>query len=126
MSNQRHWEEPMQAYVRVLLAGREGPRGKDFNMRWIASMVADVHRLLTRGGIFIYPWDRKDPSRPGKLRLMYEANPMAMLVEQAGGAAPNGRARILEIGRASCRKRGCTYGSISVVAVSLKTKHKQE
>src|SRR3546814_18412611 len=87
----------MQAYVRDLLAGREGPRGKDFNMRWIASMVADVHRLLTRGGIFIYPWDRKDQSRPGKLRLMYEANQMAMLVEQAGGAATNGRARTLDV-----------------------------
>ena len=97
MSNQRHWEAPMQGYVGDLLAGREGPRGKDFNMRWIASMVADVHRILTRGGIFIYPWDRKDPSKPGKLRLMYEANPMAMLIEQAGGAATDGRQRILDI-----------------------------
>ena len=70
MSNQRHWEAPMQDYVRDLLAGREGPRGKDFNMRWVASMVADVHRILTRGGIFIYPWDRKDPGKAGKLRLM--------------------------------------------------------
>ena len=95
MSNQRHWEAPMQAYVADLLAGREGVRGKDFNMRWIASMVADVHRMLTRGGIFIYPWDRKDPSKAGKLRLMYEANPMSMLIEQAGGAATNGRERIL-------------------------------
>ncbi|MCG8275031.1 class 1 fructose-bisphosphatase [Stenotrophomonas sp. NLF4-10] len=97
MSNRRHWEVPMQGYVGDLLAGREGPRGKDFNMRWIASMVADVHRILTRGGIFIYPWDRKDPSKPGKLRLMYEANPMAMLIEQAGGAATDGRERILDI-----------------------------
>ncbi len=97
MSNQRHWEAPMQAYARDLLVGSEGPRGKDFNMRWIASMVADVHRILTRGGIFIYPWDKKDPTRAGKLRLMYEANPMAMLVEQAGGAATNGRDRILDI-----------------------------
>ena len=95
MSNQRHWEAPMQGYVADLLAGGEGPRGKDFNMRWIASMVADVHRILTRGGIFIYPWDKKDPSKPGKLRLMYEANPMALLIEQAGGAATNGRERIL-------------------------------
>src|SRR5690606_29081132 len=105
ISNQRHWEAPMQDYVRDLLAGREGPRGKDFNVRWIASMVADVHRLLTRGGIFIYPWDRKDPSRPGKLRLMYEANPMAMLVEQAGGAATNGRARILEVAPTQLHQR---------------------
>ena len=97
MSNQRHWEAPMQDYVRDLLAGAEGPRGKDFNMRWVASMVADVHRILTRGGVFIYPWDRKDPGKPGKLRLMYEANPMAMLVEQAGGAATDGRARILDV-----------------------------
>ncbi|KAA8920109.1 MULTISPECIES: class 1 fructose-bisphosphatase [Xanthomonas] len=95
MSNQRHWEAPMQQYVADLLAGSEGVRGKNFNMRWIASMVADVHRILTRGGIFIYPWDKKDPGKAGKLRLMYEANPMGMLVEQAGGAASTGRARIL-------------------------------
>lgn len=97
MSNQRHWEAPMQRYVEDLLAGKEGPRGKDFNMRWIASMVADVHRILTRGGIFIYPWDRKDPGKPGKLRLLYEANPMSFLIEQAGGAATDGRARLLDI-----------------------------
>jgi fructose-1,6-bisphosphatase I len=105
MSNKRHWEAPMQGYVDALLAGREGPRGKDFNMRWIASMVADVHRILTRGGIFIYPWDRKDPSKAGKLRLMYEANPMAMLVEQAGGAATDGRARILDIAPTQLHQR---------------------
>lgn len=97
MSNKRHWEAPMQQYVDDLLIGKEGPRGKDFNMRWIASMVADVHRILTRGGIFIYPWDKKDPGKPGKLRLMYEANPMSFLIEQAGGAATNGRQRILDI-----------------------------
>jgi fructose-1,6-bisphosphatase I len=97
MSNQRHWDAPMQRYVADLLVGRDGPRGKDFNMRWVASMVADVHRILSRGGIFIYPWDRKDPDKPGKLRLMYEANPMAMLVEQAGGAATDGRTRLLEL-----------------------------
>ena len=97
MSNQRFWEPPMQAYVGDLLAGNEGPRGKDFNMRWVASMVADVHRILTRGGIFIYPADRKDPSKPGRLRLMYEANPMAFIVEQAGGAATTGRERLLDV-----------------------------
>ncbi|RMH93867.1 class 1 fructose-bisphosphatase [Lysobacter pythonis] len=97
MSNKRHWETPMQQYVDDLLIGKEGPRGKDFNMRWIASMVADVHRILTRGGIFIYPWDRKDPNKPGKLRLMYEANPMSFLIEQAGGAATDGRGRIMDI-----------------------------
>jgi fructose-1,6-bisphosphatase I len=96
-SNQRHWEPAMQGYVADLLAGKDGPRGRDFNMRWVASMVADVHRILTRGGIFIYPADRRDPSKPGRLRLMYEANPMAMLVEQAGGAASTGRARLLEV-----------------------------
>ena len=95
----------MQDYVRDLLAGTQGPRGKDFNMRWIAAMVADVHRILTRGGIFIYPWDRKDPSKPGKLRLMYEANPMALLVEQAGGAATDGRARILDIAPTQLHQR---------------------
>ena len=97
MSNQRFWEAPMQAYVGDLLAGREGPRGKDFNMRWVASMVADVHRILTRGGIFSYPLDAKCADKGGKLRLMYEANPMSWLVEQAGGAATNGRQRILDI-----------------------------
>ncbi|MBS7458186.1 class 1 fructose-bisphosphatase [Coralloluteibacterium stylophorae] len=105
MSNQRHWDAPMQRYVADLLAGADGPRGKDFNMRWVASMVADVHRILTRGGIFIYPWDRKDPSKPGKLRLMYEANPMAMIVEQAGGAATDGRGRIMDIQPGSLHQR---------------------
>ena len=97
MSNMRHWDEPVRRYVDECLAGREGPRGKDFNMRWIASMVADVHRILTRGGVFMYPWDKREPNKPGKLRLMYEANPMAWVVEQAGGAATNGRQRILDI-----------------------------
>ncbi|QDH68693.1 class 1 fructose-bisphosphatase [Marilutibacter alkalisoli] len=97
MSNQRFWEPPMQRYVGDLLAGREGPRGKDFNMRWVASMVADVHRILTRGGIFSYPLDSKCAGKGGKLRLMYEANPMAFLVEQAGGAASTGRQRMMEV-----------------------------
>jgi fructose-1,6-bisphosphatase I len=97
MSNQRHWEAPMQAYVGDLLAGKEGPRGKDFNMRWVASMVADVHRILSRGGVFLYPWDKREPDKPGKLRLLYEANPMGFIVEQAGGSASNGRQRILDI-----------------------------
>ena len=105
MSNQRHWEAPMQDYVRDLLAGETGPRGKNFNMRWIASMVADVHRILTRGGIFIYPWDRKDPSKAGKLRLMYEANPMSLLVEQAGGASTNGRTRIMDMAPTQLHQR---------------------
>ena len=95
----------MQAYVQELLAGRDGDRGKDFNMRWIASMVADVHRILTRGGIFIYPWDRREPERAGKLRLLYEANPMALLVEQAGGAATDGRQRILDLAPTQLHQR---------------------
>ena len=97
MSNQRFWEPPMQAYVGDLLSGTEGPRGKDFNMRWVASMVADVHRILTRGGIFSYPLDSKCAAKGGKLRLMYEANPMSLLVEQAGGAASTGRQRMLDV-----------------------------
>jgi len=97
MSNMRHWDAPVKRYIDECLAGSEGPRGKDFNMRWIASMVTDVHRILTRGGVFMYPWDKREPNKPGKLRLMYEANPMAWVVEQAGGAATNGRQRILDI-----------------------------
>ena len=97
MSNMRHWDEPVKRYIDECLQGQDGPRGKDFNMRWIASMVADVHRIMTRGGIFMYPWDKREPNKPGKLRLMYEANPMAWLIEQAGGAATNGRERIMDV-----------------------------
>ena len=97
MSNQRHWEAPVQRYINELLAGSDGPRGKDFNMRWVASMVAEVHRILMRGGVFSYPRDARDPAKPGKLRLMYEANPMSFLIEQAGGAASDGHRRILDI-----------------------------
>ncbi len=97
MSNMRHWAPPVRRYIDECLAGREGPRGKDFNMRWIASMVADVHRVLQRGGVFMYPWDRREPDRAGKLRLLYEANPMALLVEQAGGMAIAGTQPILDI-----------------------------
>ena len=97
MSNMRHWDEPVRRYIDECLQGKEGPRDKDFNMRWIASMVADVHRILTRGGVFMYPWDKREPGKPGKLRLMYEANPMSWLIEQAGGAATNGKQRIMDI-----------------------------
>ena len=97
MSNMRHWDTPVKRYIDECLQGEDGPRGKNFNMRWIASMVADVHRILTRGGIFMYPWDKREPDKPGKLRLMYEANPMGWLVEQAGGAATNGKDRIVDI-----------------------------
>ncbi|WP_255880011.1 class 1 fructose-bisphosphatase [Polynucleobacter paludilacus] len=97
MSNMRHWAQPVQRYVQECLDGVTGARQKDFNMRWIASMVADVHRVLSRGGIFMYPWDQREPNKPGKLRLMYEANPMSFLVEQAGGASINGTQVIMDI-----------------------------
>ncbi len=96
-SNARHWYPPVKRYISELEAGKTGPRGKNFNMRWIASMGADVHRILNRGGIFMYPADEREPDKPGKLRLMYEANPMSLLIEQAGGAATNGKMRILDI-----------------------------
>jgi fructose-1,6-bisphosphatase I len=96
-SNARHWQPPVTRYVNELLAGTTGPRQANFNMRWIASMVADVHRILNRGGIFMYPADARDPDKPGKLRLMFEAYRMAFIVEQDGGAATNGRQRILDI-----------------------------
>ena len=117
MSNMRHWDVPVKRYIDECLQGKEGPRGKDFNMRWIASMVADVHRILTRGGIFMYPWDKREPDKPGKLRLMYEANPMGWIVEQAGGAATNGRQRILDIEPTTLHER---------VSVILGSRHEVE
>jgi fructose-1,6-bisphosphatase I len=105
MSNMRHWAPPVRRYIDECLAGKESVRGKDFNMRWVASMVADVHRILTRGGIFMYPWDKREPNKPGKLRLMYEANPMAFLVEQAGGLATNGTQRIMDINPSKLHER---------------------
>ena len=96
-SNARYWEPPVKRYVDEMTLGESGPLGKEYNMRWVASMVADVHRVLTRGGIFMYPLDEKCRDKGGKLRLMYEANPMAMLVEQAGGAASTGREPILDV-----------------------------
>nr|WP_221893353.1 class 1 fructose-bisphosphatase [Pusillimonas minor] len=97
MSNMRHWESPVKRYIDDCLAGKTGPLAKDYNMRWIASMVADVHRIMTRGGIFMYPRDARASGKKGKLRLMYEANPMSFLVEQAGGAAIDGDKRILDV-----------------------------
>lgn len=96
-SNYRHWEAPVKRYIDELVQGKDGPRGRDFNMRWVAAMVADVHRILTRGGVFMYPVDAKCRDKGGRLRLMYEASPMAMIVEQAGGAASTGRERILDV-----------------------------
>ena len=114
MSNMRHWDEPVRRYIDECLQGKEGPRGKDFNMRWIASMVADVHRILTRGGVFMYPWDKREPHKAGKLRLLYEANPMSWLIEQAGGAATNGKVRILDMQPSQLHER---------VSVILGSKH---
>jgi fructose-1,6-bisphosphatase I len=112
MSNQRHWAAPVQRYIGECIAGKDGPLAKDFNMRWVGSMVADVHRILTRGGVFLYPWDAREPEKPGKLRLMYEANPMAFLVEQAGGLATNGVDRIMEIQPGKLHERvGVVLGS---------------
>lgn len=96
-SNRRHWDPPVQRYIAELDAGKTGPRARDFNMRWVGSMVADVHRILTRGGIFMYPVDAKCRDKGGRLRLLYEANPMGFIVEQAGGAATDGRQRILDV-----------------------------
>ncbi len=97
MSNQRFWEPPVKRYIEECLQGTEGPREKNFNMRWIASLVAEVYRILTRGGVFLYPYDLRDLSKSGRLRIMYEANPMAFIIEQAGGACSTGRERILDI-----------------------------
>ncbi|MET0294542.1 MAG: class 1 fructose-bisphosphatase [Phenylobacterium sp.] len=104
-SNARHWARPVQRYVEECLAGETGVRGKNFNMRWVASMVADVHRILMRGGVFLYPWDAREPNRAGKLRLMYEANPMALLVEQAGGASFDGHGRTLDAAPTALHQR---------------------
>ena len=117
MSNMRHWAPPVRRYIDECLQGKDGPRGKDFNMRWIASMVADVHRILTRGGVFMYPWDQREPNKPGKLRLMYEANPMGWLIEQAGGAATNGQQRILDLQPSQLHER---------VSVILGSRHEVE
>ena len=111
-SNSRFWEPPVKRYVDECLAGKTGPRGKDFNMRWIASMVAEAHRILMRGGVFMYPRDTKDPSKQGRLRLLYEANPVGMLMEQAGGYASTGRQRVLGVTPSTLHQRiGLVFGS---------------
>jgi len=115
-SNSRFWEPPVKRYVDECLAGKTGPRGKDFNMRWIASMVAEAHRILMRGGVFLYPRDTKDPAKPGRLRLLYEANPVGYLVEQAGGRASTGRQPILGVKPSTLHQRiGFVFGSKSEV-----------
>ncbi|SCA57221.1 Fructose-1,6-bisphosphatase class 1 [Candidatus Terasakiella magnetica] len=97
MSNQRHWEAPVKRYIDECVQGTDGPREKDFNMRWVASMVADVHRIMSRGGVFMYPICNKTREKGGKLRLMYEANPMSFIIEQAGGMSSTGRERIMDV-----------------------------
>jgi fructose-1,6-bisphosphatase I/sedoheptulose-1,7-bisphosphatase len=111
-SNSRFWEPPVKRYVDECLAGRTGPRGKDFNMRWIASLVAEAHRILMRGGVFMYPKDTKDPRKPGRLRLLYEANPIGFIMEQAGGRASTGRGPVLEVVPSGLHQRiGFVFGS---------------
>ncbi len=111
-SNSRFWEPPIKRYVDECLAGKTGPRGKDFNMRWIASMVAEAHRILMRGGVFMYPRDTKDPNVPGRLRLLYEANPIGFVMEQAGGRASTGRQPVLGVTPSKLHQRiGLVFGS---------------
>ncbi len=111
-SNSRFWEPPVKRYVDECLAGKTGPRGKDFNMRWIASMVAEAHRILMRGGVFMYPRDTKDPAKPGRLRLLYEANPVGFIMEQAGGRASTGRQPVLGVKPSELHQRiGLVFGS---------------
>jgi len=111
-SNSRFWEPPVKRYVDECLAGKTGPRGRDFNMRWVASMVAEAHRILMRGGVFMYPRDTKDPSRSGRLRLLYEANPVGMVMEQAGGRASTGRQPTLGVTPSSLHQHiGLVCGS---------------
>lgn len=121
MSNQRFWLPEMQAYVGDLLQGEEGPLGKRYNMRWIASMVAEIHRILTRGGIFMYPYDKRDPAKPGKLRLMYEGNPMSMLIEQAGGKASTAFDNIMDVAPEAIHQRvSVVMGSANEVDAAVR------
>lgn len=125
-SNSRFWEPAVKRYVDECLAGTTGPRGKDFNMRWIASLVAEVHRILMRGGVFMYPRDTRDPSKPGRLRLLYEANPISFIVEQAGGLASNGHGRIVEIAPQALHERvALIFGSKEEVE-TIEDYHRQD
>ncbi len=115
-SNSRFWEGPVKRYVEECLSGQTGPRGKDFNMRWVASLVAEAHRILMRGGVFLYPRDTKDPSKAGRLRLLYEASPIGMIVEQAGGRASTGEVPVLGVEPTSLHQRiGFVFGSAAEV-----------
>lgn len=124
MSNRRFWEPAMQTYIDDLIQGTDGPREKNYNMRWVASMVAEVHRVLTRGGIFTYPWDSRDPNKPGKLRLMYEGNPMGMLIEQAGGGATTCYEEILDIEPSDIHQRISVALGSSKEIETLKAYHR--
>lgn len=126
MSNQRHWFEPMQHYINELLQGKTGTRGKDYNMRWVASMVAEIHRILMRGGLFMYPQDKRDLDKAGKLRLMYEANPMALILEQAGALSSNAQENILDIQPTGLHQRvAVIMGSSEEVEYINKLHHAQ-
>lgn len=117
-SNYRHWDEGVRQYVDVCLAGAQGDRAKDFNMRWIAAMVAECHRILIRGGIYLYPGDARHGYHDGRLRLIYEGNPIAFLMEQAGGAASTGLMRILDIEPTEIHQRiPLIFGSVEEVAI---------
>lgn len=121
MSNQRFWNESMRNYINDLVLGESGPRGKNFNMRWNAAMVGDVHRVISRGGIFLYPSDNRNPKQPAKLRLLYEANPMALLIENAGGKAWNESQRILDIQPTELHERvAVILGSVNEVNICLR------
>jgi fructose-1,6-bisphosphatase I len=104
-SNSRFWDDPVRTYVEDCRRGKEGPRGRDFNMRWTGSPVADIYRIVSRGGVYLYPGDRRREFRDGRLRLIYEANPIAWVIEQAGGAASTGRERLLEVKPTSLHQR---------------------
>ena len=104
-SNSRQWDEPVRTYIEDCKRGREGPRGRDYNMRWTGSPVVDFYRILSRGGIYLYPGDRRREFRNGRLRLIYEANPIAWIVEQAGGMASTGHERVLEVSPTSLHQR---------------------
>ena len=111
-SNSRFWEPPVKRYVDECLVGKIGPRGKDFNMRWIASLVVETHRILMRGGVFLYPRDTQDPANPGRLLLLHEANPISFLMEQAGGRASTGRQPMLGVQPTTLHQRiGLVFGS---------------
>ena len=123
-SNSRFWEPPIKRYIAECLEGKTGARGKEFNMRWIASMVAEAHRILMRGGVFMYPRDTKDPSKPGRLRLLYEANPIGMIIEQAGGKVSTGREALLDVQPTSLHQRiGVVFGSRNEVEL-IESYHK--